>query len=265
LQGDQKVVEHISKRSIEVEGSFFLPHLKPTMRVLDLGCGPGSITLGIAKRVESVVGIDRDPKSLQIASDSAKEANMTNIQFVEGSIEKLPFEDSSFDAVWGHAILCHMWAKKEEILEEIKRVLKKDGICAFREPDHNLMFPEYPAVERGFQIFEQVVRKNGGNLKIGRELSHLFVQHGFQEVDLRVSGSRIECKRGEQSGILRRINFVEAGVMKDAEESEAILDEFDREWLKWADTPSHFMFVVWIEGVFKIIPSHLKEICGEKP
>jgi len=251
LAGIETVVKHISKRTIEVEGSFFIPYLKPSMRVLDLGCGPGSITLGIAKKVSSVIGHDQDSKSLQIAKDAAKEENVTNVEFIEGSITKLPFEDSSFDAVWGHAILCHTWAKTEEILGEIKRVLKKDGICAFREPDHNLMFPEFDSVLKGFQIIGTVMRKNGGNPKTGREISHLFCSHGFEELHLSVGGSRIENHVGQQSTVLRRIDLVEAGIMKSKEETEAFLSEFDHDWEKWASSPGTTLFLVYVAGVFQ--------------
>jgi len=140
LAGNESLIKSISSRTIEVEGAFFLPYLKPEMRVLDVGCGPGSLTVGIAKRVKSVVALDIDPKSLQVAREHAKASHQTNIEFVEHTITKLPFEDSSFDAVWGHAILCHTWAKRNEIVSEIKRVLKKKrNLCISRTRSINYL------------------------------------------------------------------------------------------------------------------------------
>ena len=68
------VVNSHAKRTAETDAAFFLPHLKPGMRLLDAGCGPGSITVGLALRVEPAhaVGIDASESVIETARSLAK-------------------------------------------------------------------------------------------------------------------------------------------------------------------------------------------------
>lgn len=86
---------------------FFLPHLRPGMRVLDCGCGPGSITMGLAAHVApgEVIGIDLDPTHIALARRRAADAGLANVRFARADIYTLPFPDAAFDAVFCHSIL----------------------------------------------------------------------------------------------------------------------------------------------------------------
>ena len=80
------------------------------MRLLDCGCGPGSVTLGLAEAVAlaEVVGVDIERGQVQAASALARERHVENVRFEVGSIYKLPFPDSSFDALYAQSVLLHL-------------------------------------------------------------------------------------------------------------------------------------------------------------
>src|SRR3712207_1164606 len=86
------VVDVHARRSAGREAAFFLPYLKPGMRLLDAGCGPGSITVGLAEALGSgeVIGVDVEPGVLETARKLAAERGMTNVRFAAGSVFALP-------------------------------------------------------------------------------------------------------------------------------------------------------------------------------
>src|SRR5512132_437390 len=94
-------------RSAQTHAAFFLPHLKPGMRLLDCGCGPGTVTLGFAEMVApgSAIGTDIEASQMALATETAIKRGISNARFEPASIYELPFEDSSFDAVFMSALI----------------------------------------------------------------------------------------------------------------------------------------------------------------
>jgi ubiquinone/menaquinone biosynthesis C-methylase UbiE len=91
----------LALRTAAKEGAFFLPYLRPGMRLLDLGCGPGSITLGLAEAVApgEVVGVDLQPSQVAQAQALSAARGVKNVRFEVADVYRLPFPDGSFDAV----------------------------------------------------------------------------------------------------------------------------------------------------------------------
>ena len=87
----------LAARTASREVAFFLSHLRSGMRVLDVGCGPGSITLGLAEVVApaEVVGVDLQPAQVEQARALATERQATNVRFEVASIYELPFPNGS--------------------------------------------------------------------------------------------------------------------------------------------------------------------------
>ena len=101
------VVSSHAKRTAETEAAFFLPYLKPGMRLLDVGCGPGSITVGLALRVEPAptIGMDASESVIETARSLAKAKPARYLTFDVGNIYEPHFPAESFDAIFAHQVL----------------------------------------------------------------------------------------------------------------------------------------------------------------
>jgi 2-polyprenyl-3-methyl-5-hydroxy-6-metoxy-1,4-benzoquinol methylase len=110
LYAGRDVSQRIAERRVAEAAAFLLPHLKPGMSIVDGGCGPGSITLGLAEAVRPgpVLGIDIEPAQVERATASAAAAGIDNVRFEAGSVYALPVRDGSTDAVFAHAVLVHL-------------------------------------------------------------------------------------------------------------------------------------------------------------
>ena len=98
------------KRTAASHAGFFIPFLHPGMRILDCGCGPGTITVDLAKLVSpgQLFGIDLEPAQLRSAQHLSRERHINNAWFGAGNVYALPFSDGQFDAVFTHALFEHL-------------------------------------------------------------------------------------------------------------------------------------------------------------
>ena len=179
-------------REAASQAAFFLPHLRPGMTLLDCGCGPGTITLGLAEAVSpgEVVGIDLEPGMVELANGFARERDVTNVRFEVADIGELPFQDDSFDAVFTCAVLEHL-AEPGDALQEICRVLRPGGVIGVHKTDWGepLITPPSESMKQFFQLFERGFKHYGGSLNRGRHLRVLLRQSGFDVTEFSASYS----------------------------------------------------------------------------
>jgi len=153
--------------------AYLLPRLTPGMRVLDIGCGPGSITLDLAARVApgQVIGLENTEAPLIAARAAAAARSDTTTLFQIGDALNLPFEEASFDVVHAHQVLQHL-SDPVRALREMQRVCKPGGWIACRDADYAAMgwYPELPGLERWRQAYCAAARANGGEPDAGRRL-----------------------------------------------------------------------------------------------
>ena len=112
-----------------VANPFTLGGLAPGERVLDLGSGAGMDSLVAAQMVGprgSVTGIDMTREMLAKARSAASEMGASNVEFVEGEVESLPFEDETFDVVISNGVI-DLIPDKDTVFSEINRVLGPGG------------------------------------------------------------------------------------------------------------------------------------------
>ena len=117
------VMSFMQQRTAESHAGFFLPQLRRGWRVLDAGCGPGTITLGLAGAVApgQVVGIDIEDSQFGAAREEARRQRL-DIEFHKASVYALPFPEASFDAVFSHALLEHLGDSRRRDCGDAPRV-----------------------------------------------------------------------------------------------------------------------------------------------
>jgi ubiquinone/menaquinone biosynthesis C-methylase UbiE len=106
-----------------------LAELKGDETVLDLGCGIGSdVFLAADKFLDKgrVIGLDKNPERIQTAREKATESHYTNVEFCVGTVENLPFDNSSIDVVISNCVINYS-IDKLAVFKEIRRILKSKG------------------------------------------------------------------------------------------------------------------------------------------
>ncbi|MCY3849892.1 MAG: methyltransferase domain-containing protein [Acidimicrobiaceae bacterium] len=182
------IVGSYMRRTAEACAGFLLPRLRPDMVLLDLGCGPGTITSGLARRVGRVVGLDASAEMTDAARNHAADRGIGNATFEVGSAYDLPWSDDSFDVVYAHQVLQHL-SEPVRALREARRVLKPGGIVAVRDSDYETMVhaPVTEAIVRWRQLYHQVARANGGEPDAGRNLLSWVTAAGFADPEVTTS------------------------------------------------------------------------------
>lgn len=173
---------------------FLLDHLQPHMRILDIGCGPGSITCGLAQLVPqgSVLGVDVSPTVLEQAKANAAATELQNVSFQTANVlEGLPFPDHSFDVVFTHQCLVHL-SDPVKAMREMKRLCRPGGIVASREGDVHIWYPRSDLLEGFLELAGKIMRSAGVHEPAaGRHLHVWARQAGFKphEIEKSVTGT----------------------------------------------------------------------------
>jgi ubiquinone/menaquinone biosynthesis C-methylase UbiE len=181
----ESVVRAHASRTAENSAAFVIPHLTAGRSVLDVGCGPGSITCDFAELVApgKVVGLDRSAEIVAQAASLASERGVENVEFVTGNIYDLDFEDETFDLVHAHQVLQHL-TDPVAALREMRRVAKPGAIVAVRDADFHGMswYPEVRELDDWMELYQKIARRNGAEPDAGRRLVSWAQQAGFTDV-----------------------------------------------------------------------------------
>ncbi len=180
-------------RSAANSAAYLTGALKPGMDLLDVGCGPGTITVDLARMVAPgrVVGVDR---SEEVVSEAGRLAappgagTAPPVEFRTGDVYGLDFPDRHFDVVHAHQVLQHL-TDPVAALREMRRVLRPGGRLAVRDSDYGafLWTPADPRLDRWRELYHQVCARNGADSDAGRSLPGWVRDAGFS--DLQVTSS----------------------------------------------------------------------------
>ena len=186
----EEFLQMLERRNAGNSAAYLLPLLEPGMKLLDLGCGPGTITMGLAEAVNpgKVHGIDMEESQILLAQAAAEASKHTNAIFHVGNALSLPFEDDTFDVVHAHAVIMHI-PDTVGAVAEARRVLKPGGIFASRDLiGESTFFEPWPeGLREAWVTFNQLMRGNGAHPEIGKEMKGVMLEGGF--CDIRCSAS----------------------------------------------------------------------------
>jgi ubiquinone/menaquinone biosynthesis C-methylase UbiE len=152
------------------------------MKILDIGCGPGTITVDLAGYVPEghITGLERAGEVLSQARNLAKERGVTNIDFVEGDANALDYPDNTFDVVVCHQVLQHV-RDPVRVLSEMRRVAKVGGVVATRESDYGgfVWYPDVEGMDDWRRLYLKLATANGGEPNAGRMIRSWARKAGF--------------------------------------------------------------------------------------
>ncbi|KAL6248086.1 hypothetical protein RBB50_005434 [Rhinocladiella similis] len=238
------LTESFARRTAANSAPYLIDFIKPTDRILDVGCGSGSITLGLAQLVPQghVIGIDVAEKELDLARDAATAQGVKNVEFKFGDAHKLlaGFEEDAFDIVHAHQVLFHIH-EPVKVLKYMRQLTRPGGLVASGDNADLVAWPHHPALDKQKEIWYKLCEMKGTVPYAGR-FSHVWAREvGFEWSQIQL-GSKSEHFFGEalkkfatgasKVGYL----FLEAGMIT-AEECQ----EIETSYLEWAAKPESRM------------------------
>ena len=209
-------------RTAENSAAYLLPALVPGTRLLDVGCGPGSVTIDLAARLEpgEVVGVDTSAAVVEIAQKAAADAGADNVTFQVADAYELPFPDDAFDVVHAHQVLQHL-TDPIAALREMRRVTRPGGVVAVRDADYSGMtwYPQSDGLDEWLALYHEVTQANEADANAGRKLLSWVREAGFEPGRHRAQRRRLVLRHprgprlvgGAVGGPLGRLELRRAG------------------------------------------------------
>ncbi len=239
-------------RTAENSAGYLLPYLRPADRVLDIGTGPGTITVGLAGLVPdgAVTGIDNADAAVASTRQLAAEQGLPNLTAEAGDVYALGYADGAFDVVHAHQVLQHL-SDPVAALREMARVCRAGGLVAVRDADYAAMtwYPSHPGLDRWLALYQEVARANRAEPDAGRRLGSWVRQAGLRLVSSEASAwcfSRAEdVAWWSQTWAERlRASAFAAQAQHRGLSTAAELAELSAAWHAWAAHPDAWFAVL---------------------
>src|SRR3954453_23218666 len=255
---DEPVLRSHRWRTAANSCGYLLPHLRPEMTLLDVGCGPGTITNDLAALVSRVTAIE---VSDSVIGPAREAVDRSNVEFVVADVHELGFDDATFDVVHAHQVLQHV-ADPVAALREMRRVCKPGGLVAARDGDYAgfVWAPQIAELTEWQVLYRRIARSNGGEPDAGRYLLGAARAAGFEEV---TASSSTWCfatpedrawwagswaQRVTDSAPARQ---AVAGGFASPDDLRRIADG----WQRWADSPDGWFSVLHGEILARALPA----------
>mmetsp|Transcript_14182 Transcript_14182/g.16603 ORF Transcript_14182/g.16603 Transcript_14182/m.16603 type:complete len:299 (-) Transcript_14182:1332-2228(-) len=259
----ESVVRQHAARTAYNSAAYFLPFLKKGSTVLDVGCGPGSITADFA----SIVGPAGHVTAIDVAPGIIEEARKqteacSNVTVEQADVYSLPYPDNSFDHAHAHQVLQHL-SDPLSAMKEMKRVVKPGGYVACRDADYETMVgsPDTETFTKWKSVYQATCRKNNAEPNAGRFLyqwarmtgtepsdihySNEVVLYSHEDDDFREKWGRAWSERSINSEFGRQA--VEYGIASQ-EEMESISEG----WRDWANNKDGVFYYVNGQVLIKV-------------
>ena len=253
----EEMIQSLMRRNAEACAAHLLPHLRPGLRVLDVGCGPGNISVGLARAVApgELYGIDREESQVALARDIAASLQCENATFQVGDAASLPFEDGFFDVAHCHDVLMHI-ADTQAVLAELKRVLKPGGVIACREMISQSCFtyPDYGVMGKSWEMFEDLIATDDGHPQMGKDLKGQLARAGFGDARLTASfdiystPEEIDFIYGIASQWFLSLEMTETALQYGAS-TEELVEAIGMAYQRWREDPGAMCGLAFGEAV----------------
>jgi SAM-dependent methyltransferase len=251
----ESVLRSHTWRTAQNSAAYLLPELRAGQSLLDVGCGPGTITADLALLVAPgpVLGLDAAPDVVAQAQEHVAGLGLTNVRFEVGDLSALDYPDASFDVIHLHQVLQHL-GDPVAALVALRRVLDPEGVLAARDSDYSAFTwaPADPMLDRWLELYREVTARNGHDAFIGPKLLGLAHEAGFSDVETSSStwtyadpGSRAWWG-GLWADRVRFSRFAEQAVaygLSDEAELAAIAGAFER----WASSDDAVFVIPHVE------------------
>lgn len=244
-------------RTADQQAAFVLPYLRLGMNLLDIGCGPGTITLGLAQAVAPahVTGIDHDSVHIEAARALAAERGVTNVTFQIGNALLLPFEDGTFDAAFENNVFTHLSHNAFRAAMEVYRVLKPRGFFAARDVDAdavvwgNLIDP----IKQLDKLFIAWHQSRGSDITLGKRLPAILREAGFTGTIKSVSADTKGNPEGTRSHAGITISLLEGPFGRDIVDNgwadRPTVERLKESIREWGEHPDAFFANVHVEVI----------------
>jgi SAM-dependent methyltransferase len=216
---EKETLEALGKRGLSAWYPALRSYLYPGAEVLDVGCGPGPITLDIAAEVYpgSVVGVDAAEKTIDQATKLAERFGVRNVTFRVGDAHCLEFAPGTFDIAYSSNLL--VWLRDPvRVLEEQKRVTRQGGWVAAGIGDWGtiVIHPPCPAFEKWLAALPHLNDPSDTEIfvsfNLGREAVALFSRAGFHEIKVEGCVTSRECVYFGSEHFDSRYNLFQIGL-----------------------------------------------------
>src|SRR5690625_1379507 len=241
----ESVVRSQHWRDVSNSAAYLVPHLRPGLTVLDVGCGPGTITVDIAARVAPgrVLGVDPSAEVLEQARANAELARLDNTALEQGDVYELDAAADSYDVAHAHQVLLHL-TDPVAAPREMMRVVRPGGVVAARDSDYAgmLWYPEDPRLDRWQEVYRAVARANGAEADAGRRLLAWANDAGAQDV---TPSASIWCHSTPRErawwGGMWADRILYSRIAEQATEggyaTRAELEDISTAWREWVEQP----------------------------
>jgi SAM-dependent methyltransferase len=248
--------DRLSARSPGEYADFLLPHLTPRTHLLDLGCGDGALSIGLARVCARVTALDLAEDELAWGREYAARHGVDNIAFVAGDAASLPFDDCAFDAVLAHSVL-ESGVDVATVLAETCRVLRPGGVLGVASVEYGgliLAGGEADLLLRSNAVREQLWLRVGADPFLGRELRRLVGEAGFVDVEATTKAfsygtpPRVRAfaeGRGAECADPEYVAEAVAGGLATPEELAAMAQA----WAVWGESPAAHASFAWCRAV----------------
>ena len=237
-----------------------LPHLREGFRLLDVGSGPGTITVDLAERVAPgrVTALETSQEALDLTRAEAGRRGAASIDFAVGDVQNLDFASASFDVVHAHQVLQHV-GDPVAALREMVRVCRPGGIVAVRDGDYGgfTWHPASPGLDSWLRLYDAAARANGGEPNAGRRLLSWAYAAGCGAV---TSSSSTWCYASPQGRLewggmwAERIkkSAIADQLTTSGMATEVELDDIAAAWQEWSQAPDGWFSVLHGEILVRV-------------